>query len=143
MAKKLEATSRVLVVDDEPDLLTLMQLTLTKLGLEVVTADSRQSAMAALDRQTYALCLTDMQLGDGTGLDVLAGIAERGLDLPCAVISCFSPHANPEKTVAIASGSLVPTIPSNKRTGFRLSVGSMGSINTSMTPLQPNPIPRF
>ncbi len=89
MAKKLEATSRVLVVDDEPDLLTLMQLTLTKLGLEVVTADSRQSALDALDRQSYALCLTDMQLGDGTGLDVLAAIAERGLDLPCAVITAF------------------------------------------------------
>ena len=89
MAKKLEATFRVLVVDDEPDLLTLMQLTLTKLGLEVVTADSRQAALAALDEQSFALCLTDMQLGDGTGLDVLAAIAERGLDLPCAVITAF------------------------------------------------------
>lgn len=89
MAKKLEATSRVLVIDDEPDLLMLMQLTLTKLGLEVVTADSRQSALEALDRQRYALCLTDMQLGDGTGLDVLAAINERGLDLPCAVITAF------------------------------------------------------
>ena len=89
MAKKLEAVPRVLVVDDEPDLLTLMQLTLTKLGLEVITADSRQSALAALERQSYSLCLTDMQLGDGTGLDVLAAIAERGLDLPCAVITAF------------------------------------------------------
>ena len=89
MAKKLETAPRVLVVDDEPDLLTLMQLTLTKLGLEVVTADCRESALAALDRQTYSLCLTDMQLGDGTGLDVLAAIAERGLDLPCAVITAF------------------------------------------------------
>lgn len=89
MAKKLEAIPRVLVVDDEPDLLTLMQLTLTKLGLEVVTADTRQSAIEALDRQSYSLCLTDMQLGDGTGLDVLAAIGERGLDLPCAVITAF------------------------------------------------------
>ena len=89
MAKKLEATPRVLVIDDEPDLLTLMQLTLTKLGLEVITADSRQSAIAALDKQSYSLCLTDMNLGDGTGLDVLAAIAERGLDLPCAVITAF------------------------------------------------------
>ena len=97
MAKKLEATNRVLVVDDEPDLLTLMQLTLTKLGLEVVTADSRQSAIEALDRQSYALCLTDMQLGDGTGLDVLAAVAERGLDLPCAVITA---HGNADNAVA-------------------------------------------
>ena len=89
MAKKLEAASRVLVVDDEPDLLILMQLTLTKLGLEVITADSFETAVDALDKQAFALCLTDMQLGDGTGLDVLTAIAERGLDLPCAVITAF------------------------------------------------------
>ena len=74
MAKKLEAVPRVLVVDDEPDLLTLMQLTLTKLGLEVITAHSRQSALAALDRQSYSLCLTDMQLGDGTGMMCSPGL---------------------------------------------------------------------
>ncbi|TAG01002.1 MAG: sigma-54-dependent Fis family transcriptional regulator [Betaproteobacteria bacterium] len=89
MAKKLVAASRVLVIDDEPDLLTLMRLTLTKLGLEVITADSYAEALMALDRGSYALCLTDMQLGDGTGIDVLGAIAERGLDLPCAVITAF------------------------------------------------------
>ncbi len=89
MAKKLIVASRVLVIDDEPDLLTLMRLTLTKLGLEVITADSYQEALLALDRGSYALCLTDMQLGDGTGIDVLAAIAEKGLDLPCAVITAF------------------------------------------------------
>ncbi len=89
MSKKLAAASRVLVVDDEPDLLILMQLTLTKLGLEVITADSRETALQALDQQSFALCLTDMKLGDGTGLDILAAVAERGLDLPCAVITAF------------------------------------------------------
>ncbi|MEQ1594887.1 MAG: sigma-54 dependent transcriptional regulator [Casimicrobium sp.] len=89
MAKKLEIAPRVLVVDDEPDLLILMQLTLTKLGLEVVTADSLESARQALNSQRFALCLTDMQLGDGSGLEVLADIAERGLDLPCAVVTAF------------------------------------------------------
>ena len=89
MAKKLETAPRVLVVDDEPDLLILMQLTLTKLGLEVVSADSLESARQALNSQRFALCLTDMQLGDGSGLEVLADIAERGLDLPCAVITAF------------------------------------------------------
>ncbi|MCC7069475.1 MAG: sigma-54-dependent Fis family transcriptional regulator [Burkholderiales bacterium] len=89
MARRLESTPRVLVIDDEPDLLTLMQLTLTKLGLDVVTADSLHAALDALGRESFALCLTDMQLGDGTGLDVLAHIAERELDLPCAVITAF------------------------------------------------------
>lgn len=89
MAKRLEATPRVLVIDDEPDLLTLMRLTLTKLGLEVVTADSYREGLAALDRGVYALCLTDMQLGDGTGIDILGAIQSKGIDLPCAVITAF------------------------------------------------------
>jgi DNA-binding NtrC family response regulator len=89
MAKRLEATPRVLVIDDEPDLLTLMRLTLTKLGLEVVTAESYAEGIAALERGTYALCLTDMQLGDGTGIEILGAIQSKGLDLPCAVITAF------------------------------------------------------
>ncbi len=89
MAKRLEATPRVLVIDDEPDLLMLMRLTLTKLGLEVITADSFTEGLAALDRGDYALCLTDMQLGDGTGIDILGAIQTKGLDLPCAVITAF------------------------------------------------------
>lgn len=97
MAKRLENTPCVLVVDDEPDLLLLMQLTLTKLGLEVVTADSLANALAAMDRQRFNLCLTDMQLGDGTGLDVLAAVAERALDMPCAVITAYG---NAENAVA-------------------------------------------
>ena len=83
MAKKLETAPRVLVVDDEPDLLTLMQLTLTKLGLEVVTP---LIAVKAHWRRSTArpihLCLTDMQLGDGTGLDVLAASPNAGLTCP-------------------------------------------------------------
>jgi two-component system, NtrC family, response regulator PilR len=89
MAKRLEAAPRVLVIDDEPDLLMLMRLTLTKLGLEVVTADSYREGLAALDRGPYALCLTDMQLGDGTGIDILGAIQSKGIDLPCAVITAF------------------------------------------------------
>ncbi len=80
---------RVLVIDDEADLLLLMQLTLTKLGLEVITAASWAEAQEKLLRERFALCLTDMRLGDGSGLDVLRLIQERGLDLPCAVITAY------------------------------------------------------
>lgn len=86
---RANVSQRVLVVDDEDDLLTLMRLTLTKLGLDVVTAASVAEARVALAQGRFALCLTDMRLGDGTGLDVLAAISERGLDLPCAVITAY------------------------------------------------------
>jgi len=86
---KADRSQRVLVVDDELDLLVLMQLTLTQLGLEVVTAESVAEARSELARQRFALCLTDMRLGDGSGLDVLAAITELELDLPCAVITAY------------------------------------------------------
>ncbi len=94
-------TPTVLVVDDEPDLLALIELTLTKLGLNVVAHASVAHAKKALGEQRYDLCLTDMRLKDGTGLDVLAEIARLQLDLPTAVITA---HGNTENAVAALKG---------------------------------------
>jgi len=67
------ATSpRILLVDDEPDLLDLMELTLVKMGLETDRAVSVAEAQARLRQTHYDLCLTDMRLTDGEGLDVIA-----------------------------------------------------------------------
>ncbi len=66
----------VLVVDDEADLRELLSLTLVRLGLDVDTAESVPgSARALLEHRRYALCLTDMRLPDGTGLDLVREVA--------------------------------------------------------------------
>jgi two-component system, NtrC family, response regulator PilR len=90
-------TPTVLVVDDEPDLLSLIELTLTKLGLKVVALPSVVEAKKELASGVFDLCLTDMRLQDGTGLDVLNAIAALNLDLPTAVITA---HGNTENAVA-------------------------------------------
>lgn len=89
MSKRTSRTSRVLVVDDEPDLRELVELTLMRMGLDVQTADGVTAARAALDGGGIDLCLTDMRMGDGTGLDVVRHIQSSGYDVPVAVITAY------------------------------------------------------
>ncbi len=89
------ATSpRILLVDDEPDLLHLMELTLVKMGLETDRAASVAEAQGKLAKTHYDLCLTDMRLGDGEGLDVIAAASALPLPVPVAVITAFGNAGN-------------------------------------------------
>jgi len=84
----------VLVVDDEPDLLELLELTLTRMGLDTTRAETVTDAIRLLDREPFDLCLTDMRLPDGEGLRVVEHINQRGLDVPVAVITAFGSAEN-------------------------------------------------
>src|ERR1700735_3342043 len=86
----------VLIVDDEPDLLELVSLTLGRMSLETRTAPDLASGRRLLATQHFDLCLTDMRLPDGDGLDLVAWIQENRSDLPVAVITA---HGNVESAV--------------------------------------------
>ena len=94
MARKIRGQPRVLVVDDEPDLLELLELTLSRMGLETVCAQSVGEAVRLLDKDPFDLCLTDMRLPDGEGLRVVEHITHKGLDVPVAVITAFGSAEN-------------------------------------------------
>jgi two-component system, NtrC family, response regulator PilR len=85
---------KVLVVDDEPDLLELLELTLSRMGLDTTRAQTVSEAIKLLDTQGFDLCLTDMRLPDGEGLAVVEHITEKGLDVPVAVITAFGSAEN-------------------------------------------------
>ena len=84
----------VLVVDDEPDIRELLELTLSKMGLAVDSVGSIAEAKERLKGERYDLCLTDMRLGDGEGLELVRHIASLGSDLPVAVITAFGSAEN-------------------------------------------------
>src|ERR1700716_3084522 len=86
----------VLIVDDEPDLLELVSLTLSRMNLETRTASDIATARRLLKTEQFDLCLTDMRLPDGDGLDLIAWIQENRSDLPVAVITA---HGNVESAV--------------------------------------------
>ncbi len=73
---------RVLLVDDEPDLLELLELTLSRMGLDTTRAETVAEAFALLEAESFDLCLTDMRLPDGAGLRVVEHINQKGLDRP-------------------------------------------------------------
>jgi two-component system, NtrC family, response regulator PilR len=86
----------VLVVDDEPDLLELVSLTLSRMNLSIRTAADLESARRLLNTESFDLCLTDMRLPDGDGLDLVAWIQEHRGTVPVAVITA---HGNVESAV--------------------------------------------
>jgi two-component system response regulator PilR (NtrC family) len=86
----------VLIIDDEPDLVELVSLTLGRMQLETAAAGNIAEARSALRARRFDLCLTDMRLPDGDGLDLLAWIQEQYPQLPVAVITA---HGNVESAV--------------------------------------------
>jgi len=89
MSDPRSAPPSVLIVDDEHDIRELLVLTLGRMGLRTDTAATVAMAKAQLAQGTYDLCLTDMRLPDGTGLDVIAEIAAHHPDTPVAMITAF------------------------------------------------------
>ena len=78
-----------LVVDDEPDIRELLVLTLGRLGLRVDTAANVADARRFLAEESYAFCLTDMRLPDGTGLELVEHVARNHPNIPIAVITAY------------------------------------------------------
>lgn len=94
---------RVLIVDDEPDIRELLEITLGRMSLETVSAADLESARHLLDQGKFNLCLTDMRLPDGDGLDLVLHIQKHWSEMPVAVITA---HGSTETAIkALKSGA--------------------------------------
>src|SRR6202041_1026611 len=86
----------VLVVDDEPDLCELLSITLQRMDLSPRTANGVGMAQRMLKTEKFDLCLTDMQLPDGNGLELVEWMQQYTPSVPVAVITA---HGNMETAV--------------------------------------------
>ncbi len=84
----------LLVIDDEPDLRTLYELTLLREGYDIETAGTVEQAMLHLKDRTYSAVITDMRLPDGTGLDLLRWLEETGRREKAIVITAYGSAEN-------------------------------------------------
>jgi len=83
------STHTALLVDDEPDILELLAITLMRMNIDTKLAGTIAEAHQLLANQRFDLCLTDMHLPDGNGLDLVAHIQQQHINLPVAVITAF------------------------------------------------------
>jgi two-component system response regulator PilR (NtrC family) len=86
----------VLVVDDEPDICELLSITLQRMDLNPRTANSVAAAQRLLKTEQFDLCLTDMQLTDGDGLELVQWMQKYTPSVPVAIITA---HGNVETAV--------------------------------------------
>jgi two-component system response regulator PilR (NtrC family) len=84
----------ILVVDDEADLRELLDISIRRMGHDVVLAGSLTEARARLAERRFSLVLTDMRLGDGMGMDIVRQLSSAPERVPVAVITAYGSADN-------------------------------------------------
>ena len=87
---------KALIVDDEPDLCELLGITLARMDVDSEAVNDLTAARRTLQRKPFDLCLTDMRLPDGDGLELVEWMQEHAPEIPVAVITA---HGNVEAAV--------------------------------------------
>ncbi len=92
-----------LIVDDEPDIRELLELTLLRMGIDTESAADLESGRQLLEAQPFDLCLTDMRLPDGNGIDLVRHVQKHRPGMPIAVITA---HGSMESAIeALKAGA--------------------------------------
>ena len=91
------AAQRVLIVDDEPDIRELLDITLSRMGLETFSAATLGEAQSLVSEVSPDLCLTDMKLPDGNGIHLVEYIQEAHSHIPVAMITA---HGSVETAIS-------------------------------------------
>src|SRR5690606_6345166 len=128
-------TAAILVVDDEPDLRTLYELTLLREGHAVTTAADLAQARECLAQQRFDVLITDMQLPDGLGLSLLRELAENARDERAIVITAFGSADNAVESLKAGAFDYL-----TKPVDLRQLRGAVASVlNSQRQPLGPAP----
>ena len=90
------SAATALVIDDEPDIRELISLIITRMGIDCHVASNLEEARNLLEHYAFDICLTDMRLPDGNGVEFVRYIQSRQPELPVAVITA---HGNMEAAV--------------------------------------------
>ena len=94
---------KVLIVDDEPDIRELLEITLGRMDLPTLSASNLEEARNHLNSNDFHLCLTDMKLPDGNGIELVREIQSDYPHIPVAVITA---HGITETAIsALKSGA--------------------------------------
>jgi two-component system, NtrC family, response regulator PilR len=134
------APLKLLVVDDEPDLRTLYELTLLREGYDVEAAGSVEQALECLKGRIYSAVITDMRLPDGTGLDILRWLVQGNRAEKAIVITAYGSAENAVEALRAGAYDYL-TKPVDLRQ-FRAVIGSaLGRGGAAIAPINPFTLP--
>ncbi len=103
MISQTATSQTALIVDDEPDIRELLELTLNQMDIKSESAEDISAAHALLDKHDFDLCLTDMRLPDGNGIELIEYIQQHYPQIPVAMITA---HGNMESAIqALKAGA--------------------------------------
>ncbi len=92
-----------LIVDDEPDICELLELTLNRMDINTLSAGDLKTAYKLLNENNISICLTDMRLPDGNGIELVKKIQKQFSHIPVAMISA---HGNMDTAIeALKTGA--------------------------------------
>jgi len=139
-----------LIIDDEPDILELLEMTLGRMDIDCQSAANLTDAYTLLEQHDFDLCLTDMRLPDGDGIDLVSHMQQQYASIPVAVITA---HGNMELAItALKAGAFdfvskpvdLTVLRNLVSTALKLShktAAGTSSVKTEVKPEQDAPIP--
>jgi two-component system, NtrC family, response regulator PilR len=133
-------SASLLVIDDEPDLRTLYELTLLREGYEVETAGSVEDALHHLTQRSYSAVICDMRLPDGTGLDILAWLEQAGRREKAVVITAYGSAENAVEALKAGAYDYL-TKPVDLRQFRGVVASALGRTPVGGTPAVPTSLP--
>ena len=122
-----------LIVDDEPDILELLEITLSRMGINSKAAADLGQARQLLKQYHFDLCLTDLQLPDGNGLELVEHIQKHFPSIPTAVITAFGSMDTAVKALKLGAFDFVSKPVDLK--SLKSLVSSAIKINDTQTPV--------
>ncbi|MBL4744113.1 MAG: sigma-54-dependent Fis family transcriptional regulator [Cycloclasticus sp.] len=122
-----------LIVDDEPDILELLQITLSRMGIDSKSAQNISDAKKLLKTTSFDICLTDLQLPDGNGLELVEHIQKHCPTVPTAVITAFGSMEIAIQALKLGAFDFVSKPVDLK--SLKALVGSAIKINNPVEPL--------
>ncbi len=141
MTSNAPAHFSLLVVDDEPDLRTLYELTLLREGYDVESAGSVEEALLHLKDRTYSAVITDMRLPDGSGLDLLAKLEQGGRREKAIVITAYGSAENAVEALKAGAYDYL-TKPVDLRQFRAVVASALGRAPQTAPPVVPTNLPR-
>ena len=135
---------QILVIDDEPDLRTLYELTLLREGYQVEAAATIQEAWELLNTRRFDLVITDMRLPDGSGIDLLKGVRAQQRRERCLVITAYGSAENAVESLKAGAFDYLTKPVDLKQFRAVVAAAALGARNASGTPAPGSaPVPLF